>query len=87
MPLIYALGKSDRLGQRNIKAILKSSKKRAMRSREVIDFVREKGGLDYAAEAAEGFASKAMETIEHFEDSDAKRSLGLLVDFVMKRQN
>ena len=87
LPLIYALGKSDRLGQRNIKAILKSSKKRAMRSREVIDFVREKGGLDYAAETAEGFASKAMEAIEHFEDSDAKRSLGLLVDFVMKRQN
>ncbi len=87
LPLIYALRESDRAEQKRIKGILKSSKKRAMRSREVIDFVKEKGALDYAAEVAEGFAVKSLAAIEHMENNDAKRSLMLLVDFVMKRQN
>ena len=87
LPLIYALRSSDRAEQKKIKSILKSSKKRAMRSREVIEFVKEKGGLDYAAEVAEGFAAKSLAAIERIENNDAKHSLGLLVDFVMKRQN
>ena len=87
LPLIYALRNSDRAEQKRIKSILKSSKKRAMKSREVIEFVKGKGGLDYAAEVAEGFAAKSLAAIEHMENNDAKHSLGLLVDFVMKRQN
>ncbi|PWW83193.1 MULTISPECIES: polyprenyl synthetase family protein [Prosthecochloris] len=87
LPLIYALRNADRAEQKMIKSILKSSKKRTMRSREVIAFVKEKGGLDYAAEVAEGFADKSLAAIESVEEGDAKRSLRLLVDFVMKRQN
>ncbi|UZJ42648.1 polyprenyl synthetase family protein [Prosthecochloris sp. SCSIO W1101] len=87
LPLIYALRNADRAEQKMIKSILKSSKKRTMRSREVIAFVKEKGGLDYAAEVAEGFADKSLAAIESMEEGDAKRSLRLLVDFVMKRQN
>ena len=87
LPLIYALRNADRAEQKMIKSILKSSKKRTMRSREVLAFVKEKGGLDYAAEVAEGFADKSLAAIESVEEGDAKRSLRLLVDFVMKRQN
>ncbi|MBL6956853.1 MAG: polyprenyl synthetase family protein [Chlorobium phaeobacteroides] len=87
LPLIYALRNSEGSEQKKIKSILKSSRKRSMRSREVVDFVKAKGGLDYAAEVAEGFASKALAAIEKLEDNDARRSLNLLVDFVMKRQN
>ncbi|HWR00766.1 MAG TPA: polyprenyl synthetase family protein [Chlorobaculum sp.] len=87
LPLIYALRHSEKGEQNKIKTILKSSRKRSVRSREVIDFVKEKGGLDYAAQIAEGFADKALESISHFPDNDAKRSLRLLVDFVMKRQH
>ncbi|WP_294343695.1 polyprenyl synthetase family protein [Prosthecochloris sp.] len=87
LPLIYALRNADRTEQKMIKSILKSSKKRTMRSREVIAFVKEKGGLDYAAEVAEGFAEKSLTAIERLEEGDAKRSLKLLVDFVMKREN
>jgi octaprenyl-diphosphate synthase len=87
LPLIYALQHADKGEQNKVKSILKSSKKRSVRSSEVIDFVRRKGGLDYAASIAEGFADKALESIAHFPESDAKRSLQLLVDFVMKRQH
>jgi octaprenyl-diphosphate synthase len=87
LPLIYALRQSAKGEQNRIKSILNSSKKRAVKSGEVIGFVRDKGGLDYAAEIAEGFASKALDSIAHLPESDSKRSLRLLVDFVMKRQH
>jgi octaprenyl-diphosphate synthase len=87
IPLIYALRQSGASEQNRIKSILKSSRKRAVRSGEVISFVREKGGLDYAAQVAEGFAVKALDSISVFPESEAKRSLQLLVDFVMKRQH
>jgi len=87
LPLIYALGQAERSEQKRIRSILKSSKKRAMKSGEVMDFVRKSGGLEYSSEVAEGFASKATAALEVFDDSEARRSLELLVDFVMKRQH
>ena len=86
LPLIYALRHAPVAEQKKIRSILKSSRKRAMKSEEVIAFVTGKGGLDYAAEVAEGFALKAVESISSFPDSSAKTSLLRLVDFVMIRQ-
>lgn len=87
LPLIYALQHSAKAEQNRIRSILKSSKKRAVRSSDVITFVREKGGLEYAAEVAEGFAAKALDSLSRFPQNEARRSLELLVDFVMKRQH
>jgi octaprenyl-diphosphate synthase len=87
LPLIFALGKADSSSRKNIRSILKSSRKRAMKSREVMDFVNSSGGLEYAAQVAEGFAERAVRSLDIFDDSEARRSLLLLVDFVMKRQN
>ena len=86
LPLIYALRHAPAAEQKKIRSILKSSRKRAMKSDEVIAFVTGKGGLDYAAEVAEGFALKSVESISSFPDSSAKTSLLRLVDFVMIRQ-
>ena len=86
LPLIYALRHAPVAEQKKIRSILKSSRKRAMKSEEVIAFVTGKGGLDYAAEVAEGFALKAVDSISSFPESSAKTSLLRLVDFVMIRQ-
>ena len=86
LPLIYALLHAPASEQKTIRSILKSSRKRAVKSAEVIAFVTSKGGLVYAAEVAEGFAAKAVASISSFPDSSAKTSLLKLVDFVMKRE-
>ncbi|NTV97843.1 MAG: polyprenyl synthetase family protein [Chlorobiaceae bacterium] len=86
LPLIYALRHAPEAEQKKIRSILRSSRKRAYKSGEVVDFVKAKGGLDYAADVAEGFASKAVAEITPFPDCTAKTSLLELVDFVMKRQ-
>ncbi|NTU98221.1 MAG: polyprenyl synthetase family protein [Chlorobiaceae bacterium] len=86
LPLIYALRHAPETEQKKIRSILKSSRKRAYKSGEVIDFVKSRGGLDYAADVAEGFAARAVAEITPFPDCSAKTSLLELVDFVMKRQ-
>ncbi len=86
LPLIYALTHAPEAEQKKIRSILKSSRKRAYKSGEVIEFVKSRGGLEYAADVAEGFAAKAVAEIAAFDDCSAKTSLLELVDFVMKRQ-
>lgn len=87
LPLLYALQNSERAERKKITSILRSARKRAEKSRDIIDFVKARGGLDYALDVAEGYASKSRAALQKLEDNDAKRSLILLVDFVMKRQN
>ena len=86
LPLIYALLHASPAEQKTIRSILKSSRKRAVKTSEVVAFVTSKGGLEYAAEVAEGFAAKAVASIQLFPESAAKTSLLQLVDFVMNRQ-
>ena len=86
LPLIYALSQASSAEQKAIRSILKSSRKRAVKSSEVIAFVTSKGGLDYATQVAEGFAENAVASIRPFPDGSAKTSLLQLVDFVMNRQ-
>ena len=86
LPLIYALLHASPAEQKTIRSILKSSRKRAVKTSEVVAFVTSKGGLEYAAEVAEGFAAKAVASIQPFPESAAKTSLLQLVDFVMNRQ-
>ena len=86
LPLIYALRNAPVSEQKMIRSILKSSRKRAVKSGEVIAFVTGKGGLEYAAEVAESLAAKAVASISTFSDSAAKTSLLRLVDFVMVRE-
>jgi len=87
LPLIYSLSNASEAEQKSIRSILKSAGKRASKSGEVVSFVKNKGGLDYAAKVAEGFAEKAVSSIVSFPESPAKRSLLQLVDFVMKRES
>ncbi|ABL65035.1 polyprenyl synthetase family protein [Chlorobium phaeobacteroides] len=87
LPLIHALREVPVREQNVIRSILKSSKKRALKSGEVIEFVKRSGGLEYAAGVAEGFALQARQSIKDFPESAAKQSLLDLVDFVMKRQH
>ena len=86
LPLIYALRNAPVSEQKMIRSILKSSRKRAVKSGDVIAFVTAKGGLEYAAEVAESLAAKAVASISTFSDSAAKTSLLRLVDFVMVRE-
>lgn len=86
LPLIYALEKTTDDKRKHIISILKSEKKRTLFSNEVIGFVREEGGIEYAVEVARDYAHKAHDALQNFEESESKAALEKLVSFVIERK-
>ncbi len=86
LPLIYALSKSDKSRKSLILKYIKDGEKNRHIT-DVIEFVKEQGGISYAENVSVSFAKKAIESISLFPDTDSKRALMNLVDFVIERKN
>jgi octaprenyl-diphosphate synthase len=87
LPIIHSLSKAPARKGKEILAVIKNGGKK-IKSREVkgvVDFVTEYGGLDYAAQMAGDFASRAKTNIASFPDSPSKTSLLSFADFVVER--
>jgi octaprenyl-diphosphate synthase len=55
--------------------------------REVIQFVKEKGGLEYATGVMIEFANKAVAMLQELPESLARNHLQGLVEFTINRKN
>ncbi len=84
LPLIYALKNSDRKSNRQIIRIIKNGASRKEID-YVIDFVDNKGGLEYATKKAGEYAERALEGIESYPESTAKDAIRELVKFAIER--
>lgn len=86
LPLIFALSKASWLEKRRIMGIVKSDKKNSKQVKEVIDFVKKNGGIEYANERMTVFHTEALRLLEDFPDSTYKNSLIDLVQFTINRK-
>jgi octaprenyl-diphosphate synthase len=86
LPLIYALNNSDWLQRRKIINIVKNQSDKPKKVREVIDFVKEKGGLEYATNVMKDFSQKALQILETLPESLAVAHLKGLVEFTINRK-
>lgn len=86
LPLIYSLNKSDAKTKKYYFNIIKKYNKESDKVRELIDFVKRSGGLDYAVQVMKSYKQKALETLETFPENEAKKSLQLMLDYVIKRE-
>ncbi|QOJ30496.1 MAG: polyprenyl synthetase family protein [Ignavibacteriales bacterium] len=86
LPLIYALRSVSKSQASDIRKLIKKEGKKDS-VRQVIDFVHEQKGIEYAEAQAEIFAGKAKDCLKIFQDTPAKESLISLVDFVVQRKN
>ena len=84
LPLIYALKQSDRRSTRKIVRIIKNGASNKD-IEYVIEFVEDKGGLEYARRKAEEYSARAIECIEPLPASPAKDAIRDLVDFTVQR--
>lgn len=87
LPLIHALSKGSWLEKRKIIYMVKNESDRPEKVREIIAFVKNKGGLEYAETKMKEFASRALEILEILPDSTAKSRLADLVAFTINRKN
>ncbi len=86
LPLIFSLSKTSWLEKRRIMGIVKSDRKSPKQVKEVIDFVKKNGGIEYAKEKMETFHHEALKILGDFADSSYKNSLVDLVQFTINRK-
>lgn len=86
LPLIYALAHAERSVRRRIINIVKNESHKHEKVAEVIQFVRQSGGLDYAREAMYRYRQEAFDILDTVPDSPARQSLHDLLIFVTERK-
>ena len=86
LPLIHTLNNAPADKKRWLINSVKNHNTNKKRVKEVINYVKESGGLDYAVGKMKAFQSQAMELIKPYPDSPYKDSLVLMVDYVIDRK-
>ena len=86
LPLIYALNNADKKDKRWLINSIKNHNKDNKRVKEVIAFVKQNGGLDYAVEKMKYFQAEALKLLESYPESEFKSSLILMVNYVIDRK-
>ena len=86
LPLIYALQQASASEKRQIIYAVKNQSHQSKKVHEVIDFVKQSGGLAYATEAMKQYHEEAKRILCAFPDSSYKRSLARLVEYTIERE-
>jgi len=86
LPLIYSLNNVSSKEASRIRKIIKNGSNK-QNVKEVIQFVRKNGGINYAIERAKSYSDKAKEALSILPDSQSKIALEALVEFVTNRNN
>lgn len=85
LPLIYALSKSSWLERRAIIRTIRNESDEPKKVRDVIEYVKKSGGIQYANETMNRFHHEALAILTSFPDSSYKNSLTQLVQFTIER--
>ena len=86
LPLIYALNHCSKKEKSWVINSIKNHNKDKKRVKEVIAFVKEKGGLDYAVSKMLQYRNEALELLDTYPESDYKSALQLMVNYVVDRK-
>lgn len=85
LPLIHSLTNVDKSRASEIISKIRKNKNKD-NVKEIIEFVKSNGSIEYSLNAAKNYSDKAKQNLEVFEDSLYKDSLLNLVDFVVDRE-
>jgi len=86
LPLIYTLNTCTKKEKDWIINSIKKYNKDKKRVKEIIAFVKENGGLEYAIDKMNDYKNKALNILESYPDSPYKKSLTQMIDYVVERK-
>ena len=86
LPLIYTLNNVSKKEKNNIIDIVKNHHENDKKVAELIELVKENGGLNYAENVMIEYRNEALEILNQFDDNEARRSLELLLNYVVNRK-
>lgn len=85
LPLIYALANSTKQEKKYILGLFKRNNNNSGKIGEIIEFVLNKNGLDYAVNKMKEHKEKAITSLANFPDNEAKKSLLKLANYITER--
>ena len=85
LPLIYALQKAGWMEKRKIINIIKNQTDKPAKVKEVIKFVKQSGGIEYAEKVMNKYYKEGLDLLNTFKDSVYKESLASMVRFTVER--
>lgn len=86
LPLIHALNSTDKSTRAKMINIVRRESHKPEKVKEVIDFVRSSGGLEFAEERMQHFCNNAFEILKEFPQSDVRTAFEQLIDYVTERK-
>ena len=86
LPLIHVLNESSPKDKKWLINSIKNHNKDKKRVREVIDFVKKRGGLDYAESKMYEYKDQALSLLSVYPESPYKSALDLMVNYVVDRK-
>ena len=85
LPLIHALQQVDRSMKKSILRKLKKTEKSSKSVKEIIDFVKSNGGIEYAVNVMNDYQGKALKILNTFPKTSYRISLENLVHYTIDR--
>ena len=85
LPLIYTINNCTTKERNWIVNSIKRHNKDQSRVKELIELVKNKGGLNYAVEKMKYFQSEALKLIKNYPESHYKDALVMMVNYVIER--
>ena len=85
LPLIYTLNVCSKAEKKWIINTVKNHNTDKIRVNQLIQLVREKGGIDYTQEKMIEYKNKAFAILENIPDTEAKEGLRDLVNYITER--
>ncbi|WPO92512.1 polyprenyl synthetase family protein [Chryseobacterium sp. HR92] len=86
LPLIHTLKIASEKDRKYYFDTIKRYNNNPKRVKELIEFVKNSGGLEYAIKVMKDFQQKAKDLLNDFPDSEARKSLHSMLDYVIERK-
>jgi len=86
LPLIHTLKTANETDRKYYFNTIKRYNNDQKRVKELIAFVKSSGGLDYAIGVMKNFQQKAKDILNEFPDSEVRKSLHTMLDYVIERK-
>ncbi|MDG1804143.1 polyprenyl synthetase family protein [Flavicella sp.] len=86
LPLIYTLNNCSEKDKKWLINSVKKHNTNKQRVKEVINFVKDNGGIEYTISKMKTYQNKALAILNSYPDSDYKDSLKTMINYVVERK-
>ena len=86
LPLIYTLNNVDKKTKKYIINTVKNDYKNNEKVADLIELVKKTGGIEYSKKIMKEYQKEALNILSEFPENENKKSLEMLVDYVINRK-